>query len=192
MPPHPDVSDHKDGSRFGERIRQRRRAMGLSLRALGAKVQLTASFLAQVERGLTNPSIASLRQIADVLDVPIFYFFTEERLAQRVVRRDSRRKLQFPGSNLTYELLVPSLKRQSMGLVIRLGPGERIEPIRLSEPTEEWLLLLQGKVEISVAGERHELEPGDSICYEGWEIEGVVSTGDTEAVLVGNMTPPAF
>jgi transcriptional regulator with XRE-family HTH domain len=192
MPTRSDVADHKDTGQFGERIRQRRRAMGLSLRALGEKVELTASFLAQVERGLANPSIASLRQIANVLEVPIFYFFTQERLAERIVRRDARRKLHFPDSNLTYELLVPSLKRQSMGLVIRLGPGEHIDPIRLSEPTEEWLLLLQGQVEICVAGERHVLEPGDSISFEGWEIEGVVSTGDTEAVLVGNMTPPAF
>ena len=166
--------------------------MGMSLRALGEKVELTASFLAQVERGLTNPSLASLRQIANVLEVPIFYFFTEERLAGRIVRHDARRKLHFPGSNLTYELLVPSLKRQSMGLVIHLGPGEHIDPIRLTEPTEEWLLLLEGKVEIQIAGERHELAPGDSISYEGWELDGVVSTGHSEAVLIGNMTPPAF
>jgi transcriptional regulator with XRE-family HTH domain len=187
-----EASDHKGTNAFGERIRQRRRAMGLSLRALGEKVQLTGSFLAQIERGLSSPSIASLQQIAKVLEVPIFYFFTQERLVQRVVRRDTRRNLHFPGSNMTYELLVPSLKHKSMGLVIRLGPGERIDPIRLAEATEEWLLLLEGKVAIQVAGERYELEPGDSISYEGWEIEWLVSTGEAEAVLVGNMTPPAF
>ena len=192
MAEHPEPSDHLGANAFGERIRQRRRAKGLSLRALGEKAQLTASFLAQVERGLSSPSIASLQQIARVLEVPIFYFFTDERHVRRVVRRQARRKLHFPNANMTYELLVPSLKHKSMGLVIRLGPSERIDPIRLSEATEEWLLLLQGQVEVQVAGERYQLEPGDTISYEGWELEWLLSTGKTEAVLVGNMTPPSF
>lgn len=177
---------------LGERIRARREAQGLTLRALGAQVGLSASFLAQVERSLANPSIESLQQIAQVLKVPIFYFFTEERARERVVRQASRKRLHFPDSNITYELLHPTLDHKSLGLVIRIGPGDRINPIHLSEPTEEWLLLLEGQVEIEVAGERYTLEPGDSIAYEGWELQGVVSTGVTEAVLVGGMTPPAF
>ena len=177
---------------FGERIRERRKALGKSLRQLGGEVNLTASFLAQVERGLANPSVISLQEIAHVLKVPVFYFFTETQPKQRVVRRENRRKLHFPSSNITYELLLPSLNYKSMGLVIRLGPGERIDPIRLSEPTEEWLMLLEGEIEFQLAGERYKLNPGDTICYEGWELQGVVSTGETEAVMVGNMTPPAF
>ena len=43
-----------------------------------------------------------------------------------------------------------------------------------------------------MAGEHYELAAGDSIAYEGWELEGVVALGTDEAVLVGGMTPPAF
>jgi transcriptional regulator with XRE-family HTH domain len=186
------VPDRKKVNGLGERIRARREAQGLTLRALGAQVGLSASFLAQVERSLTNPSIESLQQIARVLNVPIFYFFTEERARERVVRAGSRRQLRFPDSNITYELLHPTLDHKSLGLLIRIGPGNRIDPIHLSEPTEEWLFLLEGRAEIFVAGERYELAVGDSICYEGWELEGVVALGTDEAVLVGGMTPPAF
>jgi transcriptional regulator with XRE-family HTH domain len=177
---------------FGQRIRDRRTALGMSLRELGKEVDLTASFLAQVERGLANPSLVSLQQIAHVLQVPIFYFFTEERSRQRVVRRDGRRQLHFPDANITYELLLPSLNHKSMGLVIRLGPGDHINPLRLSEPTEEWLLVLQGKIKIVVAGEEYELESGDAVSYEGWELQELACVGEGEAVLVGSMTPPAF
>lgn len=65
---------------FGERIRERRMALGMSLRELGKQVELTASFLAQVERGQANPSVISLQQIARALKAPIFYFFTKEHL----------------------------------------------------------------------------------------------------------------
>jgi transcriptional regulator with XRE-family HTH domain len=187
-----DVPERKGVNGLGERIRSRREARGLTLRALGAKVGLSASFLAQVERGQANPSIDSLQLVAQVLDVPIFYFFTEERARERVVRQASRRKLHFPDSQITYELLHPTLNHKSLGLVIRIGPGDRINPLHLPEPTEEWLLLLEGRVVIELAGQKYDLSPGDSIAYEGWELQGVVSIGMEEAVLVGGMTPPAF
>ena len=186
------VPKRKRVNSFGERIRHRREAQGLTLRALSAKVGLSASFLAQVEHGYANPSIESLQQIANALQAPIFYFFTAERTVERVVHENARRRLHFPGTNITYELLHPTLGRKSIGLIIRIGPGRRIDPIHLSEPTEEWLLLLQGRLVIEIAGEEHTLEPGDSMAYEGWELQGVLSTGETEAVLVVGMTPPAF
>ena len=186
------VPDRKKVNGLGDRIRTRREELGLTLRALGAQVGLSASFLAQVERSLANPSIESLQQIATVLQVPIFYFFTEERTRERVVGSTSRRQLHFPDSNITYELLHPTLSHKSLGLLIRIGPGDHIDPIHLTEPTEEWLLVIEGQVEIRVAGETHELAQGDSIAYEGWELEGVTALGPTEAVLVGGMTPPAF
>lgn len=176
----------------GERLRSRRKARGMSLRELGEKIDLTASFLAQVERGEANPSIASLQLIASALEVPIFYFFSEGERERRVVSRVNRARLNFPDSNVTYELLLPSLDHKSMGLVIRLGPGERIDPIRLTEPTEEWLLLTQGEITVHIAGHQHPMQAGDSIWYEGWELQGLECTGDIEAVLVCNMTPPAF
>ncbi len=186
------VPERKKVNGFGERIRERREDQQLTLRALAAKVGLSASFLAQVEHGYANPSIESLQQIANALNVPIFYFFTAERTVERVVHESARRRLHLPDSNITYELLHPTLSHKSLGLVIRIGPGDCIHPIHLSEPTEEWLLLLEGRVEVEIAGSKHTLEPGDSIAYEGWELQGVVSTGETEAVLVGGMTPPAF
>ncbi len=186
------VPERKKVNSFGDRIRERRESQGLSLRALGSKVGLSGSFLAQVERGYANPSIESLQQIANALAVPIFYFFTETRAVERVVHEDSRRRLHFPDSNITYELLQPTLDHKSLGLVIRIGPGDRIDPIRLLEPTEEWLLLLEGRVIIDIAGSQYELQPGDSVAYEGWELQGVTSIGEKEAVLVGGMTPPAF
>ena len=188
----PTRPERKKVNGFGRKIRERREALGLSLRAMGTQVDLSASFLAQVERGFANPSIESLQLIAHTLNVPIFYFFTEDRDPTRIVRRNARRKVHLPEANITYELLLPSLNHKSMGLVIRIGPDDRIVPIRLSEPTAEWFMVLQGRVAFVVAGERYELDEGDAISYEGWELQGVEALGGTEAVLVGGMTPPAF
>jgi transcriptional regulator with XRE-family HTH domain len=177
---------------LGPKIRARREALGLSLRAFGAQAGLSASFLAQIEREEADPSLETLQNIARLLRVPMLYFFSDERSQQRVVLPETRRRLNFPGSNVTYELLLPGLNHRAMGLTIRVGPGVVIHPIGLSEPTEEWLLVLQGSVEIDINGVVYQLQAGASICYEGWEFRGLTSLGPEDAVLVGGMTPPAF
>ncbi len=49
---------------IGARIRELRRARGLTLADLAASAGLTHGFLSKLERGLANPSIASLGDIA--------------------------------------------------------------------------------------------------------------------------------
>jgi transcriptional regulator with XRE-family HTH domain len=182
----------ENGHNIGSRIRERRKALGLTLRDLSEQVDLSSSFIAQVERGQVTPSIPSLQLIANALQVPIFYFFIEEREEQHIVRKDGRRKIHFPDSNITYELLLPDLNYKSIGLIVRLGPRDRISPLRLSEQTEEWILVITGKIKLQIAGESYSLEPGDSIVYEGWELQEVASLCDEESQYVVGMTPPAF
>ena len=96
---------------LGERLRQRRKELGLSLRELADRVGLTASFLSQIERDLTSPSLESLRKISDALEVPIFHFFVESDGKCPVVRRHQRTELKLPDSNLTYKLPDPVCMR---------------------------------------------------------------------------------
>jgi transcriptional regulator with XRE-family HTH domain len=56
-----------------EKIRDLRLRKGLD--DFSKIVSLTPSFLSQVERGLANPSVSSLRKIALGLDVSIDFFF---------------------------------------------------------------------------------------------------------------------
>ena len=53
-----------DGGKMGQRIREKRKERGLSLKSLAKAIGKTPSFLSQVERDLAEPSITSLRDIA--------------------------------------------------------------------------------------------------------------------------------
>ena len=107
---------------LGERIRERRQELGLTLRQLGELADLSASFLSLVEKGRTSPSIASLQRIAAALQVPIFDFLDNNRHLDPVVRRAERKKLSFPDSQISYDLLCPTPTCKIMGLLIRLEP----------------------------------------------------------------------
>src|SRR5512146_3227109 len=108
---------------IGQKIKERRIEQDLSLRDLGEMTGLTASFLSQIENGLTEPSISSLQKIATALKVPMFTFLNGWQTEQ-VVRRESRKKLSFPEPHLEYELLTSDLNRQMSGFIIHLKAGE--------------------------------------------------------------------
>ena len=62
--------------KLGSKLKALRKAKGMSLKDLSATTenQISVSFLSDIENGRSNPSIDSLRIIADVLNTPISYF----------------------------------------------------------------------------------------------------------------------
>ncbi len=73
-------------SLIGQKLKQRRDELNLSLRELGAQTGLSAAFLSQIECGKSNPSLHSLQNIAKILDVPLHYFLTNP--TDSTIRKD--------------------------------------------------------------------------------------------------------
>jgi transcriptional regulator with XRE-family HTH domain len=177
---------------IGPRIRERRNELGMSLRDLSREVDLTASFLSQIERQQADPSIKSLRRIADALGVPMLYFLTENGEPNPVVRKDRRKKLLLPDSQVTYELLTPDLDHKLEMFVARVHPSQQNIAHPLPYPTEECILVLEGSLCVTLSETEYVLEAGDSIYFEGSCLCGLSATGDEPAVFVSAMTPAVF
>ena len=60
---------------LGADLRALRKARGLTLSALAARLGRSVGWLSQVERDLSEPSISDLRQVAEVLGVPMSLLF---------------------------------------------------------------------------------------------------------------------
>jgi transcriptional regulator with XRE-family HTH domain len=176
---------------IGEKIRSRRTELGMSLRDLAEKVGLTASFLSQIERDLADPSIKSLRKIADALGVPMLYFLAREDSVSPVVRQGERKKLRLPHSKVTYELLTPDLDRK-MEMFLAEVSSEANIAVPLGHSTEECLLVLQGRLCVCLDDAEYELNAGDSIYFEGSRLRGIYARGDAPALFVSAMTPAVF
>jgi transcriptional regulator with XRE-family HTH domain len=59
------------------RIRKLRIERGMTIAQLADTAEVSSALISQVERGLTDPSLATLRQIARVLSVPLFDLFED-------------------------------------------------------------------------------------------------------------------
>lgn len=69
------------GKRFGETIRERREARGITLRAAAALLEVSPAYLSRLEREQESPTQARVGQIAALLELPPDPLFA---LAQQV------------------------------------------------------------------------------------------------------------
>ncbi|MEA1977178.1 MAG: XRE family transcriptional regulator [Chloroflexota bacterium] len=177
---------------IGQRIRARRTEVGISIRELGRRTDLTASFLSQVELGQTNISISSLRRISEALEVSMLYFFTEVPDPNPVVRADNRPKISFTDPHVSYELLTPDRARKLEMLCGKLRPGSGNVARRLSISTEECIVVLSGTLEVGLESGEFVLNPGDSIYFNGDDLRKLACGSEEDVNWVSCITPPAF
>lgn len=95
----------------GQKIMGFRKGAGLTSKRLAELADITPSMLSQIEKGITNPSLQTLKLISVALNIPLFNFFLEDTNTEElVVRAEQRKQITFPESgNVSYELLSPNL-----------------------------------------------------------------------------------
>lgn len=181
---------------IGERVRERRKELGLSLEELAARTDLTASFLSLIERNINNPSLDSLYRIAEALEVPQFYFSVDPQAAANlqnpVVRHNERIQVTFPPGDVTSELLVPNLRNRLEVFISRVKPAAGNVARTPKMASEECLYVMEGRLRVVLDEQEYWLEAGDSIYIQGFALREISAVGDGEAVFLSAITPPIF
>lgn len=184
-------------SELGSKLRQRRLELGLSGAELARRTGFSTSFISQVERSLANPSVAALKRMADALDTTVSSFF-EPAVPPRpgnhqvVVRRNERKKLIYPGTNIQNELLTPDLRGNIELLWVDAPSGTHSGAQWLQHAGEDAGVVLQGVLELTVDEQQFVLEPGDSFHFSSSAPHRWRNAGSERLVLVWVTAPPAF
>jgi transcriptional regulator with XRE-family HTH domain len=172
----------------GERIRQLRLGLGMSVRALATKTGFSPSLISQVERNQVTPSIGSLERIAMALEVSLGKFFAEpETGAVGLVRASARQKLISTWSAVSIEALGPTDGAGTLEPVLMtLAPGGRSGKYPIAYSGERFALVLEGQVTLILGGEVHVLGKGDALTFatanpHQWENTG---TGPAQVLIV--------
>ena len=177
---------------LGPRIAQERVVRGHSIEELAERAGISSGLLSQLERGIGNPSLATLVGLASALDVPLGSFFAGNKNNDDiVVRRRMRKRLTLADRRLKYQLLVPDLQGSLSMLYVELPAGFSNELTPFSHAGEECELVLEGTVEAHIGPRTFLLEPGDSIRFAS-AIPHWFKTFDKPVVIVSAMTPPSF
>ncbi len=162
----------------GRNLRDLRTKRGLSLRALAELSGLNVNTLSLVENGKSSPSVGTLQQLAQAMDVPITTFFETEQIEKRVVFTQSdqrplavlgRTQMQNLGKDLVGKVVQPFVVTLQPGM----GSGDRM----IVHTGHEFVFCLEGSLHYRINQEEFSLQKGDSILFEAhlphcWENKG--------------------
>lgn len=174
---------------LGKCLRALRNERGLTLVQLGQQVGLSASYLSQIERGITMPSLSKLTTIASALDVGMGYFFEDDISSPYPIRLNQGRKLKDTADTIV-ELLSadPSDKKIQPYRVVCQPGASRNQPS--THPGEEFGFVLKGQLMVTVGEETFVLKAGDSIHYQTLQPHSWRNEGDEECIVVWAASPP--
>lgn len=201
---------------LGQRIREERQGRQWTLEQFSEKTGLSKSFLSQIERGNTEPSITSLKKIAAQFGYSVVNLFpngqdadeswgynnrlTENRAGNNfyikdvaMVRAGKRKRIALPGSKVVYDLMTPDMKRKLEVMYMRVSKGENSgeEPM-LDSPGEKLCIVMKGILELRVGQEVYRLEQGDSLYYPAHVPHSWQALDGDSIEVIWILTPPSF
>ena len=185
---------------LGREIRNLRTAHRFTLTELGERTNLSVGFLSKIERGLARPSVTTLQDIADALEVQVGWFFATDRPLPAeekgvVVRSGNRRRLTYSGvASTDYlgmqdDLLSATLDRQIAMGITTYQPGGSTGDDLYTHEGEEAGFVLFGEIDLYLDDTVFRLREGDSFSFESDRPHRFVNPGQTQAKLVWCNTP---
>lgn len=161
LPPDPTI---------GRDLRALRKARGLTLSALAARLECSIGWLSQVERDKSKPSVDDLRRISAALGVPLSLLFGRPRAQAGeegfIVRKTARRPIGSGTAGLVEELLSPDLTDEFELVHSTFAPGAALSST-VCRPTQEVGFIVSGQLDLEIDGRVHQLVTGDSFRIRG-------------------------
>jgi len=178
---------------LGLQIRRKRQQMGKTLTQAAKDIKISSSLLSQIERGVVNPSISTLRAIADYLETPIGVLL-DERITQEnalVVRKNERNYAIVRGEGVKFHILSPGNSNLEF-MFDEFEPGSSTGDKLYRHEGEECVFVLKGKLEITVSDKEFILEEGDFMWFHSTIPHKIRNLADEKSTAIWVDTPPRF
>lgn len=177
----------------GKRLKEVREMYGLSQRELAKRVGLTNSTISMIERDAVSPSISSLKRILEGISLTVTDFFTLElpTESQIIFKKDTLIDVGSDGVEL--KLVGAQQSDSKLAFVIECyQPGSSTGQEMITHVGEEAGTVIEGSIEITVAGKSHKLVKGDSYKFCTTLPHQFINTSKKVCKIISAHTPPSF
>ncbi|SEA58783.1 helix-turn-helix domain-containing protein [Rubrimonas cliftonensis] len=156
---------------IGAQVREMRTALGMTMSELAKSASLSVGMLSKIENGQTSPSLNTLQNLAQALNIPLASFFTkyDDKREASYVRSGEGLTIERRGSRSghVYQLLGASLRnkvRLEPYLITLTGDSDAY-PI-FQHAGVEFLFMLEGCVVYRHGDKNYRLDPGDALFFD--------------------------
>lgn len=163
-------SNPADEIDVGQRLRELRAGRGLSIRALAEKSGLNVNTLSLIENQRTSPSVSTLQQLAQTLQVSISAFFETDQTNKQVVHQKDGARPRISFTHGYMEDLGAGMSRfGAEPLIVTLAPKADSGKTPIVHTGREFVYCLEGRIAYTVDTETYLLEAGDSLLFEAYQ-----------------------
>lgn len=181
---------------LGKRIREIRKNKNINLTEMAEKIDLSPSYLSQIERGIINPSLAALRKIAKVLQMPIYEFLKDDEEKGILIEKDKRIKLELPDSDIIYEFLTPTRLRNGIPnlevIYMKLNPHSWSSENESVHSADEFIFVIGGEIEVCLGDAEYHLSEGDSLYIMKDNVHRLYNPSERMAIILSCISPPIY
>lgn len=173
---------------FGANLRQLRQRKNWTLDDLAERSRLSKPFLSRLESGSRQASISAVLTLAQVFGVSIASMFETQVALDPclIVRKAEEAPREAYG--LTFVPLSKAGRDFNLRPIQVTVSPDRKGDQHYSHDGEEWIYVLSGKITLSLAGEKYDLDAGDAIHFDSRLPHRVLARGKTppEILLVAS------
>jgi len=151
---------------LGEKLKKNRKEKGISLSELAKKTGYTRSFISQVERNKTSPSINSLMKLASALEIRLTDLFREDEFRKNVLIKKNKRDSYYNRrTGVTIELLSTRFPDQKMEpIYFHFYPGEKTDVV--INIGQQFVYVFKGKIKLILDQIEYIAEEADSLYFD--------------------------
>ena len=174
------------------RLREVREANSLSQRALAKSAGISNATISLIESRKLNPSVAVLKRILEGIPMDLSAFFADQSSEPEtpVVYR-STDLVEIAGGKVSFRQVGHQVADRSIQILHeRYEPGADTGKVALRHAGEEGGVVIRGRLELTVDGERYLLGPGDAYYFESARPHHFRNAGNESCEVVSACSPP--
>lgn len=174
--------------RLAQRLKDARKAKGLSLEALSRLSGVSRSMLSQIERGESSPTVASLWNLTQALQVDFSGLLDDKADSNdpflEHLPADRTPVIQSRGERCVIRILSPMEEAgRSETYHIVFEPGGALVSDPHGRGCVEHLSVLSGKCVVASGGFERQVEPGGTIRYRA-DLSHAITAGEAGATVI--------
>lgn len=175
---------------IGSKIRDLRIQKDLTQEELANRTELSKSFISQLERDQTSPSIATLQDILQCLGTNLADFFHETREEQVVFSKNDYFEKHDQEMKNTIEWIIPNAQKNMMEpILMTLQAGGSSIPDNPHEG-EEFGYVLSGSIMLHIGNQTWRAKKGESFYFIPDRQHYITSKSGASFIWVSS--PPSF
>ncbi len=187
-------------NQVGDKIRQLREIKGMSVEELAAESHISVELAERLESGALIPSLTPLIKIAKALDVRLGTFLDDAPQTGPVISKSDNLEnvMSFSGKNNNlkesvldfYSLASGKSDRHMEPFMIDVHPPKNDNYKLSSHEGEEFIYVMEGKIEVLYGKETYLVYTGDSIYYDSVVPHDLHAYGGEDAKILAVVYTP--